>query len=58
MVGHAPLGEIISADLLRAVSGSDLAPSEISLLIMPLLHLQVIELGAKKRPGFGFILQL
>ena len=52
------LRKIIGADFFRTVAGSDLAASQIRFSVMPLLQLQVIELGTQEREGFILILQL
>ena len=58
MIRHPALREIVGADFLRAVSGSDLASAKLRLRIMPLLLLHVIELGPQQGKGLGLVLKL
>ena len=58
VVCHTPLREIVGADLLGAVSGSDLAAALRGLRVLLLLQLQVIEFRAQKRKCLFLILKL
>ena len=58
MVRHPPLGEIVGADLLRAVPGSDLAAPLLGLRALPFRQLHIVEFGAEQAKCLLFILQL
>src|SRR5262249_620594 len=55
MVAHAPLGKIIGADALRAVTGADLPSSFGGAGSIPLLTLEVVESGAQDGHGLGAV---
>ena len=58
MVSYAPLWEIISAYLLRAVPGSDLALSGLRFGVVALLAFQVIKLCTQQCKCLILILKL
>ena len=58
VVCHAPLREVISADLFRAVSCPDLAPSRLRLRRLLFLKFKVIQLGAQQAERFLLVLKL
>src|SRR5215813_2423513 len=55
MVAHAPLGKIIGADALRAVTGADLPSTFGGAGSIPLLTLEVVESGAQDGHGLGAV---
>ena len=58
MVGHTSLREVVGSDLLRAVAGSNLASSHLRLCVVPLLLLNVIQLGAQECECLRLVLDL
>ncbi len=58
MVRHAPLREIVSPDLFRAVACTDLASAHLRLRIMTLLLLDIIQLCFQQRKSLCLVLQL
>ena len=58
VIGHTSLWEVVSTDLLRTVSCTDLASSCLSLCRMLLLQFQVILFGTQKTKCLFLVLQL
>ena len=58
MIGHTALREVVGANLLGTVSGTDLASSRLSLRILLLLAFQLIQAGAQYLQRLVFILKL